>query len=319
MKNPLTGVIDRLDGYQRRHTWLGFPMGVVKKFGDDEAGKQAALIAYYAFFSLFPLMLVFVTVLGFFLGNNSHLKDQVVHSVVSRFPVIGDQIKFGSLKGSGIALAVGIVGALWGGMGVVQAGQGAMDTVWHVPRKKRPNFLTSRAKAIVLLLVLGAGVLFSVLLTGLATAGTGHTLATKVLAVVISTVVNFAVFLAAMKLLTVAKVSWKQLLPGAVIAALAGVALQALGGYIVGHTFRNASNTYGIFGVVIALLSWIYLQSQVFLFAAEVNTVLVFRVWPRGLNADRPTDADERVLAGLAEAEERRPEEKVDVQFRRVS
>ena len=319
MKNPLTGVIDKLDGYQRRHTWLGFPMGVVKKFGDDEAGKQAALIAYYAFFSLFPLMLVFVTVLGFFLGNNSHLKDEVVHSVISRFPVIGDQIKFGSLKGSGVALAIGIVGALWGGMGVVQAAQGAMDTVWHVPRKKRPSFIISRAKAVLLLFVLGAGVLLSVVLTGLATAGTGHTLATKILAVVISTVVNFGVFLAAMKLLTVANVSWKQLIPGAVIAALAGVALQALGSYIVGHTFRNASNTYGIFGVVIALLSWIYLQSQVFLFAAEVNTVLVFRVWPRGLNADRPTDADERVLAGLAEAEERRPGEDVDVQFRRVS
>jgi membrane protein len=319
MGNPLKGVIARLDGYQRRHAWLGFPLGVVKKFGDDEAGKQAALIAYYAFFSLFPLMLVFVTALGFILGNNSDLKDQVVHSVLSRFPVIGDQIKFGSLKGSGLALAVGVVGALWGGLGVVQAAQGAMDTVWHVPRKKRPGFLASRGRALVLLLVLGAGVILSVLLTGLATAGTGHSLGAKILAIVISTVINLGVFLAAMKLLTVAKVSWKQLLPGAAIAALAGVALQAVGGYIVGHTFANASNTYGFFGVVIALLSWIYLQAQAFLLAAEVNTVLADRVWPRGLDADRPTDADTRVLTGLAEMEERTPDEDVDVSFQRVS
>jgi membrane protein len=319
MGNPLKGVIARLDGYQRRHAWLGFPLGVVKKFGDDEAGKQAALIAYYAFFSLFPLMLVFVTALGFILGNNSDLKDQVVHSVLSRFPVIGDQIKFGSLKGSGLALAVGVVGALWGGLGVVQAAQGAMDTVWHVPRKKRPGFLASRGRALVLLLVLGAGVILSVLLTGLATAGTGHSLGAKILAIVISTVINLGVFLAAMKLLTVAKVSWKQLLPGAAIAALAGVALQAVGGYIVGHTFANASNTYGFFGVVIALLSWIYLQAQAFLLAAEVNTVLAYRVWPRGLDADRPTDADTRVLTGLAEMEERTPDEDVDVSFQRVS
>jgi membrane protein len=319
MGNPLKGVIAKVDGYQRRHAWLGFPVAVVKKFGDDEAGKQAALIAYYAFFSLFPLMLVFVTVLGFFVGDNSRLQNEVVHSVVSRFPVIGNELKFHALKGSGIALVIGIIGALWGGMGVVQAGQGAMDTVWHVPRKKRPNFVKSRLRALVLLLVLGAGVLGSVMLTGLATAGTGHSMATKVIALVISTLVNFGVFLAAMRLLTVADVSWKQLLPGAVVAALGGVVLQAVGGYIVGHTFKNASNTYGFFGVVIAMLSWIYLQSQVFLLAAEVNTVRVLGLSPRGLDAESPTEADTRVLEGLAHIEERKPDEDVDVQFRRVS
>jgi uncharacterized BrkB/YihY/UPF0761 family membrane protein len=141
----------------------------------------------------------------------------------------------------------------------------------------------------------------------------------KVLALVISTLVNFVVFLAAMKLLTVAKVSWRQLLPGAIVAALAGVALQTLGTYIVGHTFKNASNTYGTLGTVIALLSWIYLQAQVFLFAAEINTVRAFHAWPRGLNANRPTEADRRVLEGLAEMEERTATEEVDVEFRRVS
>src|SRR5205085_7407191 len=138
-------------------------------------------------------------------------------------------------------------------------------------------------------------------------------------ALVISTVVNFGVFLAAMRLLTVADVSWKQLLPGAVIAALAGIALQAVGGYIVGHTFKNASATYGFFGVVIAMLSWIYLQAQVFLFAAEVNTVRSMHLSPRGLDAEHPTEADQRVLAGLAETEERKSDEDVDVRFQRVS
>jgi membrane protein len=144
-------------------------------------------------------------------------------------------------------------------------------------------------------------------------------MATKILALVISTVINFIVYLTAMKLLTVAHVSWKQLMPGALIAAIAGLALQALGGYIVGHTFKNASNTYGVFGVVIALLSWIYLQAQAFLFAAEVNTVLAFHAWPRGLDAERPTEADERILAGPGETEERTSDEDVDVQFRQVS
>jgi membrane protein len=319
MANPLKGMIGKLDSYQRRHPWLGFPVAVAKKFGDDEAGKQAALIAYYAFFSLFPLMLVMVTVLGFFLGKNSHLQEEVVHSVISRFPVIGKDIQFHALKGSGVALAIGVVGALWGGMGVVQAGQGAMDTVWHIPRKRRPNFVKSRTRALLLLLVLGAGVIGSVILTGLATAGTGHSMATKVLALVISTIVNFGVYLAAMRLLTVADVQWKQLLAGAIIAALGGIALQALGGYIVGHTFKNASVTYGFFGTVIAMLSWIYLQAQVFLFAAEVNTVRAMRLWPRALDAEQPTEADHRALTELAEVEERRPDEEFDVRFQRVS
>ena len=319
--NPFTRLIAKLDAYQRQHAWLGFPIAVAKKFGDDDAGKQAALIAYYGFFSLFPLMLVMVTILGFLLGHNSKLQNDIVNSVFARFPFIGDQIRnnVGSLHGSGIALAVGIVGALWGGMRVVQAAQGAMDTVWHVPRKKRPNFVTSRLRALVLLLVLGAGIIGTTVLTGLATAGTGHSLATKIIAVAISTLINFGVFLAAFYLLTVADVSWKQLVPGAVVAALAGVVLQALGGYIVGHTFKGASQTYGTLAAVIAMLSWIYLQAQVTLFAAEVNTVRVMKLWPRGLVADRPTEADERVLKGLAETEERKPDEDVDVQFRRVS
>ena len=167
--------------------------------------------------------------------------------------------------------------------------------------------------------MLAARIELVLLLTGLATAGTGHSLATKVIAVAISTLINVGVFLAAFYMLTVADVSWRQLVPGAVVAALAGVVLQALGGYIVGHTFKGASNTYGFFGVVIAMLSWIYLQAQVTLFAAEVNTVRVMTLWPRGLVADRPTEADSRVLKGLAETEERKPDEDVDVQFRRVS
>src|SRR5579864_7091056 len=119
------------DRYQQRHRWLAMPMAVFKKFGDDQGGSLAALIAYYGFFSLFPLLLVMVTVLGFVTGNSAHVRDEVLHSVISRFPVVGQDIQnnLGHFKGSGLALAIGVVGALWGGMGVVQAGQGAMDTV----------------------------------------------------------------------------------------------------------------------------------------------------------------------------------------------
>jgi membrane protein len=321
MASPAARIIAWLDDRQRRRSWLGFPLAVVKKFGDDEAGKQAVLIAYYGFFSLFPLMLALVTVLGFLLGKSSHLQNQVVHSVLSRFPIIGDQIRnnIHSLKGSGFALAVGLAGSLWGGLGVIRAGQGAMDTVWQVPRKSRPSFVASRLRAVLLVLVFGGGVIISTFLAGVATAGTGHALPVKAGVLVASTVLNVGLFLLAFQLLTVARVSWGQLFPGAAVAAVAWEILQAVGGYYLGHTLKDASQTYGFFGIVIGLLSWIYLQAQVTLFAAEINVVRAWRLWPRSLVRDRPTEADTRVLTGIARVEEIAPEERVDVSFQTVS
>jgi len=306
-------VLAALDRFQRQHRSAAVPVAVFKKFGDDEAGKHAALIAYYGFFSLFPLLLVLVTVLGFFVGGHSHFEERVVHSVLGRFPVIGQQLRVHSLKGSGVALAVGIVGSLWGGMGVVQAAQGAMDSVWGVPRKRRPNFVSSRSRAALLLFVLGAGVIVSTVVAGAATGGS-HILPLKVGGVVVSVLLNGVLYLAAFRLLTVAPVGWRELVPGAVVAAIAGAGLQAIGGYYVGHQLQGASQTYGLFAVVIGLLSWLYLQAQVTLLAAECNVVLAQRLWPRSLVGD-DAPADEATLRTLAEMEERRPDEKVDVTF----
>jgi len=288
----------------------------VKKFGDDEAGKQAALIAYYGFFSLFPLLLVLVTVLGFLVGSSSDFANDVVNSVLSRFPIIGDQIQENvrSLEGSGLALAVGIVGAVWAGMAVVRGAQGAMDTVWNVPRKQRPNMVISRLRALILLVVFGVGIIVSTALAGVATAVGGKSFWGAVAVLAVTTLVNFALFLFAFQLLTVAAPSWRQLMPGAVVAAILSALLQALGSYLVGHTLKGASQTYGFFAVVIGMLSWIYLQAQLFLLAAEVNVVAAYRLWPRSLTGDR-TDADEAALTGLAKIEERQPDQIVEVTF----
>jgi uncharacterized BrkB/YihY/UPF0761 family membrane protein len=132
---------------------------------------------------------------------------------------------------------------------------------------------------------------------------------------VVSTAINAALYLVAFRLLTVADVGWSELVPGAVVGAVAGAGLQAIGGYYVGHQLQGASQTYGFFAVVIGLLSWLYLQAQVTLLAAEVNVVRARRLWPRSLVPDEPTGADDETLRTLAETEERRPEEHVDVDF----
>ena len=129
------------DRWQRRHTVAAFPVAVVRKFLDDRASNLAALIAYYAFFSLFPLLLVFVSVLGFVMQDNPSLQEDVLDSALARIPVIGAQLRddVEPLTGSTSALVIGLAGALWAGLGVTLALGRAFDEIWDVPRTPRPR------------------------------------------------------------------------------------------------------------------------------------------------------------------------------------
>src|SRR2546430_2624061 len=148
--------VRRFDRFQQRHRVLAIPMAVLKKFGDDQGGNLAALVAYYAFFSLFPLLLVFVTILGFVLQGDPAAQQSVEHSVTSQFPGIGASLKLDSLHGHTLVLVFGLVTSLLSGLGVTNAAQNAMDRVWAVPFKKRPNFVQSRLRGLALLFSLGA-------------------------------------------------------------------------------------------------------------------------------------------------------------------
>ena len=128
-------MVSRLDAFQRRHRWLAVPIAVVYKFVDDLGGYLASLITYYGFLSLFPLLLIFSTVLGFLLPGNPELQQQLINSALSQFPIIGDQLTSSAqpLRGSGSGLAIGILVALYGGLGVAVAIQNALNQVWGLP------------------------------------------------------------------------------------------------------------------------------------------------------------------------------------------
>jgi YihY family inner membrane protein len=313
----LKRLLRAIDEYQQRHAWIGFPIAVIKKYGDDQAGHHAALLAYYGFFSLFPLLLVAVTVLGFLVQGGSDLGQRIVDSALGQFPVIGTELR-GTvegqrLRGSGAALAVGVGVALWGGLGVAEAAQKAMNGIWNVPRKRYPNFLLRRLRGLVWLVVLGGGLLLASLVSGFAQAA--GTTWSGPLGVAASTVVNTLLFLVGFRVLTVRNVSLRQLLPGAVLAAVVWALLQWLGGWFVDRQLSRADDTYGAFALVIGLLSWLYLASTVTLYAAEVNVVRVRRLWPRSLVQPPLAGADEQVLEDLAKQEERFPEQTVEVRF----
>lgn len=312
-------LLRRVDKQHQQRAWVAFPYAVMKKFGDDQAGNLAALIAYYGFLSLFPLMLVLVTLLGMLLRNNPELQDTIRTSALANFPVIGEEISKNvhSLRGSGLALGIGLALALWAGLGVMKVLQTAMNAVWNVPYRHRPSFWLSLLRAMLLLLVLGVITVASAA-AGSVGAGSDSWLL-GIAGIAISVLLNLVLFLLAFRILTTEDVAWGDVFPGALIAALAWTALQAVGGYIVSHQLQGASDTYGTFAMVIGLLAWIYLGAQITLFAAEVNVVRKRRLWPRAIVQPPLTDADKRALKSYAEQEERRPEEDVIVRIEEIA
>ena len=308
--------LEAFDHYQQGHRWLAMPIAVVRKFSDDQAGSLAALIAYYGFFSLFPLMLVFVTVLAYVLHGDPSLQASAANGVLKQFPIIGPQIQTNihALHGQVITLVIGIAGALWGGLGVTSATQNAFNKLWAVPLNQRPNFLQTRLRGLAVLVLLGVLFMASSLASGLVTGGLGGPLA-KVAGIALSLVLNVALFLAAFRLLTSAQIDTRCLMMGVLVASVLWEILQVVGGIYVGHVLRHASAAYGVFGVVIGLLSWLYLGAQATLYAAEINVVRARRLWPRSLLHEPPTIGDEETLTALAKVEERIEGEQIDVSF----
>jgi YihY family inner membrane protein len=313
----LTDRLRALDESQQRHPRLSFPAAVVKKFGDDQAGQLAALIAYYAFVSLFPLLLVFVTVLGFVLQGDASAQQSILHSTLSQFPVIGTQLQQNvhSLKGSAAALAIGLVGSLLGALGITGAAQNAFNEVWHVPRKDRPNFLTSRLRGLGTIVVLGTLSILSTVVTGAVSAQIPSGTLATIGGVLLALATSLLLFFAAFRLLTLDEVPTRDLLPGVLFATVLWQILQFVGGYYVGHVVRHAQETSGLFAFVLGLLAWLYLGGQLTLLAAEINVVRARRLWPRSFFTPPLLDADKRALVSSAEMEERVEQESVEVTF----
>jgi YihY family inner membrane protein len=308
--------LEAFDRFQQRHRSLGLPFAVIRKFSNDQAGSLAALIAYYGFFSLFPLMLVLVTVLGYVLHGDASLQTSIKNGVLGQFPIIGATIQKNvqALHGQVSSLIIGVAGSLWGGLGVTNASQNAFNKVWAVPMKERPNFIQTRVRGLGVLILLGVLFAVSSLASGLVTGGLGGPLA-KVAGIALSLILNIFLFLAAFRLLTSAQVETRCLRTGVLVAAVLWEILQIVGGIYVGHVLRHANATYGVFGTVIGLLSWLYLGAQITLYAAEINVVRARHLWPRSILHDPTTPGDEETLTAIAKVEEQIPGEQIDVTF----
>ena len=308
-----------VDAFQQRHRALAFPVAVWRKFSDDRAGSLAALVAYYAFLSTFPLLLVLVTVLGMVLSGSPRLQQDVLNSALTEFPVIGTQLRANvhSFGRSGVGLVAGSVLVLFGARGVANAVQNAMNQVWEVPRRERPGFPVSWLRNFALIAVLGLGVLVTTALSGISS-WSGHTVlgfGGRVLLVAVSLLLNVGLFWLGLRTATAGRVTWRELRVGAILSAVIWQLLQFLGGYVVAHSLRHASELYGTFGIVLGLIAWFHLQAVLTLYAVEADVVRARRLWPRSLFPPPLTEQDRKALRSYAEAEQRRPEVHIETHF----
>jgi len=316
-------VTSTLDGLQRRHPAAGFPIAVLYKYFDDFGGYLAALIAYYGFLALFPLLLLGSTILGIVLSGNPAAQQSVLHSALSEFPVIGQQLRQPARIGGGlVGLLVGGLGALYGGLGVTMAAQNAMNTAWRVPRNSRPNPIKGRIRGVLLLATVGLAVLGTSVLSALGGGAGPLGAGLRVLVLVASVALNAAAFILAFRVATARPLTVRQVAPGAVAAAVVWQLLQSFGTVYVGQVVKNASATNSVFAVVLGLIAFIYLTAVAVVLCVEVNVVRVDHLYPRALltpltdNVEL-TDADRRAYTGQAKAQRSKGFEQVDVRFKK--
>ncbi len=319
------GAVERIDGFQRRHPVLGFPLAVIYKFFDDQGIYLAALITYYGFLSLFPLLLLLASILGFALRGDEELRVRILDSALSQFPVIGDQLRAPQgLQGRGTAIIVGALTAVYGALGVAQALQNAMNIAWAVPRHRRPNPLRARGRSLLLLATAGIAVLATTALSVLAgTTDVGDGVLsspTAILVTLAAIIVNTAIFGVAFRIATARPLGFAEIAPGAAMAAVLWQAMQVFGTAYVAHVVKGQSAAYGVFSFVLGLLAWSFILAIGVVLCVEVNVVRSKRLYPRSLltlftdDVDLTT-ADCRAYGDAAVAQRFKGFEEVSVSF----
>lgn len=314
--NPVERVIRKADRAQQRFRPAAFIVGVIKKFGDDNGGVLVANLAHTALVTLFPLLLILVTVLGLVAAGDPEFRQDALNAVAGQVPLIGTELT-GNVhqlqRSSLIGLIVGFATLIWGTTRLAQAGLFTMEQVWNVPGPARPGFVPRVGRSFLFLLLLGVVVVATTLLAGLSTYGK-HTLALVALAEVVEAVVNAGMYLVGFRILTPRGVPSRDLAPGAVVAGTCWTALQVVGAYVV-HHFLHSDSVYGVFATVLGLVGWLYLAAMVTVYCAEVNVVLARRLWPRSIVQPPLTEADKVSLALQALQNQRRTEQRVTVTF----
>jgi membrane protein len=312
----LSGLVSRIiawaDRLQRKHGVLGFPYAVVKKYGDDEGGRQAALITYYGFLSIFPLLLLGVAVMSRVLADHPDLRERLIAAIVPQALRSTVEHSLATLPTSTIPFIAGLIGLLFAGTGVVFSAYETLNHVAAVRHRYRAGFFSRYVRVFVVLAMLLLGALATGALTVVATALPGQPGVQRAAAVIGSALVVFAVLLIGAKLLLARPAPVRALWPGAILGAAAVTVVLNAGTPLLARLVTKAGPVYGSFATVAGMFALLYLVGQALVYAAEVAAVRYARLWPRALDLNRPTAADTRALALLAHEQERIPAARIE-------
>ncbi len=312
----LSGLVNRImawaDRLQREHGVLGFPYAVVKKYGEDEGGRQAALITYYGFLSIFPLLLLGVAVLSRVLADNPDLRERLIAAIVPQALRSTVEHSLATLPTSTVPFIAGLIGLLFSGTGVVFSAYQTLNHVAAVPYRLRAGFVSRYVRVFVVLAMLLLGALATGALTVVATALPGQPGVERAAAVLGSALIVFAVLLLGAKVLLARPARVRALWPGAILGAAAVTVVLNAGAPLLARLVAKAGPVYGSFATVAGMFALLYLVGQALVYAAEVAAVRYARLWPRALDLNHPTAADARALSLLAREQERIPAARID-------
>jgi membrane protein len=316
----ITTLTQRLNRFQQTHSAIGFPVAVLKKYGDNNGSYQAALLTYYGFLSLFPLLLVVLNIVHLLFRNNDAVREAITSNISTYFPLLGNQLQssIGSYKGAGVGLAIGLLLALYGARGGADALRFMLDSVWYVPKSRRAGFPKNTLKSLSIMgisaigfwLTVGASILTSSFDQNMWTKIVFNLLGMGILAASLTGV--FYIGLSR-------RVAPRKMALGAAIAGVVVQLLVTFGGILVARQLKNLDSLYGTFAIVLGLLFWIYLLAQIIVYAAQIDTVRELRLWPRSLDINSPTTADEQAYRLQAKAEHQAPHQKVAVNYHKTS
>ncbi|WP_342669631.1 YihY/virulence factor BrkB family protein [Aldersonia kunmingensis] len=250
---------NRLDRMQQRRRPIGFTLGVFYKFFDDQGGYLAALITYYGFIALFPLLLLLTTVTGIILDDHPEWQEQLVDSALSQFPVIGEQLdQPRELSGGPVAITIGVIGAIYGALGVGVAVQNASNVAWAVPRNERPDPILVRIRSVRLLLTVGLGLIGIAVISNIGSALVEYGMWRTIGVTVLTLLLDFGVFILAFRISVAHPIGTRDVVVGAAVAAVGWQALQQFGYLFTTRVIQGSSTTNGVFALVLGLLAFIY-------------------------------------------------------------
>jgi YihY family inner membrane protein len=318
--------VERADQFQRRHPVIGFPLAVIYKYFDDQGPYLAAIITFYAFVAIFPLLLISTSVLGFFLQDDPDLRDRLLDSALSQFPIVGTELgRPGGLRGSTTAIVVGSIAALYGALGLGQAAQNAANVAWAVPRNSRTNAVLQRVKSLVFLAIAGLGILAlaiaSSLLANPDALGDAVEPAYGWVARVAGLLLTSVIFIGLFRLVSHRRAGTRSVLPGALTASVLWQLLQLVGSTYVTNVINSASQMNKTFALVLGLMAFLYLAGVVAVLGLEINAVLRRRLYPRALLTPftdnvSPTPADIKAYTSYAKSQRHKGFQSIESTFR---